>query len=312
MLFKKKKINKTVLNLNAVNKKNRIQIFFFDFGEPFIYAKVYKKNILKLEKKLDITKEQIENGKILNVSSIINQLKALTKDKFSIDLVLSSTLSFDSVISLPKIGSRKLQQLKRKDIKTNFDKYKNSYHLLEDAYTYNLGYIYTEHFISNDVINNWIEIAKGSNAKLSSITLFGNYLYNYILSKDLIKNVSSQNITDLSSIKKNKNKKNKKKSNKSKLSDFAFIFVHDTMASFILSSNNQLSTFYNFDFKSKEDIVTKFLLVVGKHEVEFEKKPISHIFISSNIALELDKYLKDVSINNVNLDLFKNGDISLK
>lgn len=303
-LFKRKNKSKNVIVFGRKNKKNRLEVYFLDYNKPFLYAKLYSKNKLVSEKELYINKDQIENGKIINVIAVIDQLKDLSKTKCSIDLIISSSMFFDSIISLPKISNRKIELLKRKEIKNNFEKYKNSYHLTEDKYAYNLGNIYTEHFISNDLINNWIEIAKGLNGKLSSITLFGNYLYNHI------KNLQIQNISSVivEEKKKNKNrdKKSKNKAKVNKVADYAFIYIYKNIATFIFTSNNQLSTFYSFSFNSMDEIITTFLLVIGKREIEFEKKTIKHIFFDTDISLEkLINDLKDISFHEKHLNLFK-------
>lgn len=326
-LFKTNKTKTNSLRFGPTNKKRRIEVFYFDFGNPFLYAKLYQNNLALKEQELTIEKGQIENGKILNVSMIIDQLKQLTKDRFTIDLIVSTSMAFDSIISLPKISSSKVEQLKRKELKNSFDKYKNSYHLIEDCYSYSLGTFFIEHFISNNIIENWQEIAKGANAKLSTVTLFGNYLYNDIKTNhnvDIKENQNEineeNNIEEIAINKKGKKKakkgNNKKKSDK--LYDFALIYVHKTMATFVLSSYDQLSLSYSFEFSSAEDLIKKFVLVIGKHEIEFEKKKITDILVDSDVSLNLEKYLKDIKIHDVHFKMFdgkkdeKEGDISLK
>lgn len=303
-LFKSKNAKTTVLKLGPTIKKKRMEIFYFDFGEPFLFAKLYKKNMLIKQNVISIEKGQIEQGKIINVDPIIEQLKQISKNKFSIDLILSTNKAFDSIISLPKISSSKIEQLKRKEMKNNFERYKDSYHLLEDEYNYNLGIIFIEHFISNNVINNWLEITKGANAKLSSITLLGNYLYNAINNKNEvdIPHFEDESLEEINIKNKRKKKNSKKKSDK--LTNFALIYVHGSMATFVLSSMNQFSTSYSFEFNSIEEIIKRFLLVIGKHEVEFEKTKIKDILVDSNKPLDLEKYFKDQKVRYIHFKMF--------
>lgn len=288
----------SVIRIAPPNKKNKVEIFFSDIGEPFLFARVYENNLLTKEKVFSIGKEQIEDGKIFNVENIIEQLKDLKIEKYSIDLILCSQMIFELVISLPKVNAQRAEQLKKKEIKESFEKYKDFYYLIEKKYAYNLGLVYTEYFVSNAIVDNWRQIAKGANAKLSTIRLFGDYLYETMKKGEYTEISVQENLENQEEVKETK------KANK--LIDFALIFVHDFMATFVLSTHDQLIGFYSFEFSSKEELMKRFLLVIGKHEIELEKRTIKDIFVDSDIDLSLDQYLMNQTIHYIR---FKKAEI---
>lgn len=310
-LFKNKNKNKTsVIKFKNANKNNHLEIIYFDMGKPFIFIKVFNKNKLKNTKEIPILNTQIENGIILNTESIIQELKELVgKTKYSIDLKIASSTIFRSVISLPKVSANKAEKLKKKEIKDSYGKFNKNYRMIEDKYHYNLGVVYEETFINNDVVKNWIEISKGSNLRLSTIQIFNGYLFDLIRDKkdfrliDPVSQIESVSIVNNKKSKKKKNK-NKNKRKKNKMPDFALIYVKNGVASFVLSSSSQLINGYSFEYTSEEEIIKKFLLIIGKHEIEFEKKPIEDIYIESDIDLSLNETFKDIQIHNIHFLTF--------
>lgn len=291
--------NQSVIRLSP-STSNKVEILFSDIGDPFLLARVYEKGNIVRVKALSIRKEQIEDGKIVNVENIIDQLKELKIEKYSIDLVLCSQMIFDSVISLPKINAQKAEQLKKKEMKDSFDKYKDFYRLIEKKYAYNLGVVYTEYFVPTTIIDNWRQIAKGVNAKLSTVRLFGDFLYQ--LFKKIEKTDYSLIFSSGSKVdfEVSENKDSSKKN--AKIFDYALIFVHGQMATFVLSMHDQLISSYSFEFTTKEEIIKRFILVIGKYEMELVKKPIKDIYIDSDVELDFENSLPNQNIHYIHLE----------
>lgn len=313
-LFKNMNMNKTsVIKFKNQNKDNRLEIIYFDMGKPFIFIKMFNKNKLINTKEIPILNSQIENGIILNTESIIQELKELVgKTRYSIELKIASSTVFRTVISLPKVSKSKAEKLKKKEIKDSYGKFNKNYRMVEDKYHYNLGVVYEETFINNDVIKNWVEISKGSNLKLSTIQIFNGYLFDLIKDKKDFRLLDPVNKIESVSISNNKSKKNKiiklNKKKKGKMLDFALIYIKNGVATFILSSSSQLINGYSFEYTSEEEIIKKFLLVIGKHEIEFEKKQIEDIYVESDINLSLNEVFKDIQIHNIHFLTFDGVD----
>ncbi len=297
-LFKKNKFNTNGIKLNKENKKNHLDIFYFALGDnPSILVKKYLGNKLINIKEIKLNKDQIDNNAvILNNEFVINEIKEVGRLKGSINLNIDTLNTFKTIISLPKISSSKAEKLKKKELKNSFDKYSKSYHLIEYKYFYNLGVVYEEYFINNELIKNWAEISKGSNLRLSSISLFSNYLFNSFMNKEFEEKES------LTQEENQEERKSKKKKDKSR--DFSIIHVFNNIATFVLGFDNQLIDAYSFEFKDSDDLIKKYITVIGKHEIEFEKKLIKDIFLDSDVELSLNDVFKDVNIHPIHFNFF--------
>ncbi len=301
-LFKKSNNKTTMINLSKQNK-NHLDIIYFDMGNPSIFIKMFKGNKLIKILNIPLSSSQIENGVILNNEFIITKLKELVnKERYSIDLKIMSSSIFKSIISLPKISKGKAEKLKKKEIKNSYDKFNKSYHMIEDKYHYNLGVVYQESFIMNDLIKNWMKISKGSNLKLSSVQVFSGYLFDLIKDKKDIEIIEDLNLDLLNQASQPKKKSTKKK--KDKMMDFALIYVKENTATFILSSSSQLINGYSFEFKDPDEVIKRFILVIGKHEIEFEKKPIRDIYVESDIDLALNESFKNINVHKIHFKIF--------
>ena len=298
-LFTKNKFNTGSIKLNKKNKMNHLDIFYFSFkNNPYILIKKYEGNKLINIKEIRLNNDQINNnGVILNKEFIIDKVKELDMNKGSINLYIDTLNTFKTIISLPKIGKGKAQKLKKKELKNSFDKYSKNYHLIESKYSYNLGIVYEEYFISNELIKNWLEISKGSNLRLSSISLFSDFLFNSFINK-------KYELKD-ETIQEEKEEVLKEKKKKEKKGDFSIIHVFNGIVTFILSSSNQLIDAYSFEFVNEDDLIKKFITIIGKHEIEFEKKLIKDIYLDSDISLSLNESFKYINIHPIHFDFFK-------
>ncbi len=296
-LFMKK--NKNISTINFFKKKspNYFEVFYFDVYEPFILVKLYKNKELIDIKRLELKDIQIDGGVILNKENIISTISEQLKEfgtnnkgteKYFLDLKICSTSIFKSTISLPKISFFKAFQLKQKELKNSFDKYGKYYKLIEDKYNYNLGIVYNEYFIDNNIIKNWLEISKALDIKLSSIQLFSGYLFEKVKENNFkIKDDSLQD--QVKKVLKN--------------GDFALIHIYNGIANFILSREKEITNTYAFSYSNLADIINKFILIIGKHEFEFEKKMIKNIIVDSDITIDLKSYIKNADIYYVDIDI---------
>ena len=297
-LFTKNKFNTGSIKLNKKNKMNHLDIFYFAFkNNPYILIKKYEGNKFINIKEIRLNNDQINNnGVILNKEFIIDKVKELDMNKGSINLYIDTLNTFKTIISLPKISMGKAQKLKKKELKNSFDKYSKNYHLIESKYSYNLGIVYEEYFISNELIKNWLEISKGSNLRLSSISLFSDFLFNSFINK-------KYELKD-ETIQEGKEEVLKEKKKKEKKGDFSIIHIFNGIVTFILSSSNQLIDTYSFEFVNEDDLIKKFIIIIGKHEIEFEKKLIKDIYLDSDISLSLNESFKDINIHPIHFVFF--------
>ena len=302
-LFINKNNNTSSIKILNKTANNYLEVFLFDINNPYVVIKKYNHNKLESINRLDLEPSQLENAVILNYNKIVELINSfITNDsntnekpkKYFIDLKICSQTIFKSVISLPKINIFKAMTLKQKEIKESFDKYNKKYLLIEDMYSYDLGIVYNEYFINNDILKNWQEIAKITNTKISSLQLFSGYLYSNI------KNLNYDFIDVVDEIEKKK---------LSKLSDYSVIYIKEGVAIFLLVNDNQLINAYTLKYENIEEIVKKYILIIGKFECEFSKRKIETLYIDSDIETKFNDYFKNINLYQIKLNCFDLMDI---
>ena len=302
-LFINKNNNTSSIKILNKTANNYLEVFLFDINNPYVVIKKYNHNKLESINRLDLEPSQLENAVILNYNKIVELINSfITNDsntnekpkKYFIDLKICSQTIFKSVISLPKINIFKAMTLKQKEIKESFDKYNKKYLLIEDMYSYDLGIVYNEYFINNDILKNWQEIAKITNTKISSLQLFSGYLYSNI------KNLNYDFIDVVDDIEKKK---------LSKLSDYSVIYIKEGVAIFLLVNDNQLINAYTLKYENIEEIVKKYILIIGKFECEFSKRKIETLYIDSDIETKFNDYFKNINLYQIKLNCFDLMDI---
>ena len=302
-LFINKNNNTSSIKILNKTANNYLEVFLFDINNPYVVIKKYNHNKLESINRLDLEPSQLENAVILNYNKIVGLINSLiTNDsntnekpkKYFIDLKICSQTIFKSVISLPKINIFKAMALKQKEIKESFDKYNKKYLLIEDMYSYDLGIVYNEYFINNDILKNWQEIAKITNTKISSLQLFSGYLYSNI------KNLNYDFIDVVDDIEKKK---------LSKLSDYSVIYIKEGVAIFLLVNDNQLINAYTLKYENIEEIVKKYILIIGKFECEFSKRKIETLYINSDIETKFSDYFKNINLYQIKFNCFELMDI---
>ncbi len=302
-LFINKNNNTSSIKILNKTANNYLEVFLFDINNPYVVIKKYNHNKFESINRLDLEPSQLENAVILNYNKIVGLINSLiTNDsntnekpkKYFIDLKICSQTIFKSVISLPKINIFKAMTLKQKEIKESFDKYNKKYLLIEDMYSYDLGIVYNEYFINNDILKNWQEIAKITNTKISSLQLFSGYLYSNI------KNLNYDFIDVVDDIEKKK---------LSKLSDYSVIYIKEGVAIFLLVNDNQLINAYTLKYENIEEIVKKYILIIGKFECEFSKRKIETLYIDSDIETKFNDYFKNINLYQIKLNCFDLMDI---
>ena len=248
--------------------RNRLELIYCDIGDPFIEARYFKNDKMIYSYHIDLYPSQVEKGKITNIDEIVKTLKEHFPDKYSIVLYICSDLIFNDINSLPKINFNRAVQLKNKEIKNDYDKYKENYKIIENSYKYNLGIVFNDYFVPSEIINSFRQIAKGLNSKISKTHLYGEYLFSCL--RKVIKN------------------------------DYAFIYTRGSMATFILVNNFRLVSCWSFKCESAEDVIKTFVLIIGKHELEIEKKVINEIYYDSEYELSFGSYVsKKISLDEI-------------
>lgn len=246
-----------------LDHKLKLVIHYSDIVNPFLNVSFYNKGKLELQKKYLLKDYQVEDGKLLNIEAISKVIKNDFNYSAPIVLLLSSNDIFKNVVSLPKISKSKADKLYLKELKETFNDYKNHYDLISNNYKHDLGYIYNTYFISHRVIEDFKLLAKLLNTKIINVDIFGNYIFNKI-----------RNSYDGS---------------------YSVIYKEDDYCLLLNIYNNQLTTIYNFNSNNVDEIINQYLLIVSKHEFNFEKKSIQTIFVSDNIYFDVkDKLSLDV------------------
>lgn len=253
-----------------LDHKLKLVIHYSNIVNPFLNVSFYSKGKLQSQKKYLLNDYQIEDGKILNIEAISNLIKSDFNVSAPIVLLLSSNDIFKNVVSLPKISKGKADKLYLKELKETFPNYKADYDLITNNYKHDLGYIYNTYFVSHKVIEDFKLLATLLNTKIINVDIFGNYIY--------------------------------KKIKNSYDGSYSVIYKEDDYCLLLNVYNNQLTTIYNFNSNNVEEIINQYLLIVSKHEFNFEKKSIKTLLVSDSIYFDVKDKLK-VDVKPLELDL---------
>lgn len=247
--------------------KNKTIFEYSNFKHPYLKITSFDKNgMIENELCITLSKHELEDGAILDVNGIAGRIKENFGRLYPIDLVLSCEEIYKSVYSLPKMSMMKAKGLYKKELK---EFQKTNYSVITDYYTHSVGYIFNSYFVPNNILHQMEKLAKRLNATIVSVQLFGMYL---------------------------KDKLNYKE-------DYAYIYAKDNLCRMLLVVDNELVTEYDFSFDDVFEIKHQFMLVLSKHEFEFERRPITQYGIDSDIPIDLGVNLKRIDLGENSLEL---------
>lgn len=240
-------------------RKKSMLLEYSDIGEPYLRIETSAGKSMELS----LGAHRVENGKLLNVESLAESiLFELGKaENFRLSLKLKET--FKSVISVPKMNAWQAQALAARELKRSFPKWRERYLVVQSRYKCSFGYIFTAYFIPNRAVEPFRALAGRLNVRMLGADIFGNELFKKIY-PDLKR-------------------------------DFACIYTKGNVATIIAAADGKLVTAYDFAFVTKEDIVKRFSLVMGKHEFELEKKPVKNLVVIGDRSLKFDGCFRGVN-----------------
>ncbi len=220
-----------------------------------------KRNTPSKEVIIDLEDYVMENGVIARVEPLVDRIKFEMKNLeiFSISsplLLLRCSETYRTSLMLPVKSSWQAKSLYNKEMKAKANK--DLYYTVNNSYKSGAGYIFNTYYMGKDIVESFIKIAKLLGTDISEVEPYGMYLAESL----------DYNNT------------------------FVYFHIRRNVCTMILVADKELITSYDFEFKTNTEILNKFLLVVSKHEFEFECKQITHFGISADEPVNLKLGLK--------------------
>lgn len=195
----------------------------------------------------------IENGVIKNPDAIAERIKSeFDINKFPpLTVYLRCAECFKTYLSLPLINKYQALILYKKDVKENGSD--ERYSTVYNHYKHKLGYIYNTYYMPLNIISSFKIIAKLLGTRLKKYVPFGYYLVDSLGS----------------------------------YGDYAAFYLRRGSATMIICVGGALVSAYDFPYENETDIMRQFLLVMSKHEFEFEHTPIARYALISDDNINL-------------------------
>jgi len=234
--------------------KNICIFKYCNYGKGYFQVKIPKtKEEPASEISIELDDYLLENGVIKNIDSIADKIKEKVtfKKKFPVVLLLRCEETYKTILSLPMMNKYKARSLYKKEQKAK--KVNNNYVKKSNYFQHSLGYIFNTYYMPKDVINSFKKLAKMLGTRIISVEPFGFYLKKML-----------------------------------PYENYVYFYIRRKVCTLFLVVNKELVSVYDFEFKTKKDIVNQFLLVMSKHEFEFERKLIQYYGIDSDEKITLD------------------------
>lgn len=250
--------------------KNICIFKYCNYGKGYFQVKIPKtKEEPASEINIELDDYLLENGVIKNIDSIADKIKEKVnfKKKLPVVLLLRCEETYKTILSLPMMNKYKAKSLYRKEQKAK--KNNNSYVKKSNYFQHSLGYIFNTYYMPKDVINSFKKLAKMLGTRIISVEPFGFYL------KKLLP-----------------------------YENYVYFYIRRKVCTLFLVVNKELVSVYDFEFKTKKDIVNQFLLVMSKHEFEFERKLIQYYGIDSDEKITLDLGLEKLEDKKISEEVY--------
>lgn len=250
--------------------KNICIFKYCNYGKGYFQVKIPKtKEEPACEINIELDDYLLENGVIKNIDSIADKIKEKVtfKKKFPVILLLRCEETYKTILSLPMMNKYKARSLYRKEQKAK--KTNNNYVKKSNYFQHSLGYIFNTYYMPKDVINSFKKLAKMLGTRIISVEPFGFYL------KKLLP-----------------------------YENYVYFYIRRKVCTLFLVVNKELVSVYDFEFKTKKDIVNQFLLVMSKHEFEFERKLIQYYGIDSDEKITLDLGLEKLEDKKISEEVY--------
>ena len=250
--------------------KNICIFKYCNYGKGYFEVKIPKtKEEPASEINIELDDYLLENGVIKNIDSIADKIKEKInfKKKLPVVLLLRCEETYKTILSLPMMNKYKARSLYKKEQKAK--KVNNSYVKKSNYFQHSLGYIFNTYYMPKDVINSFKKLAKMLGTRIISVEPFGFYLKKML-----------------------------------PYENYVYFYIRRKVCTLFLVVNKELVSVYDFEFKTKKDIINQFLLVMSKHEFEFERKLIQYYGIDSDEKITLDLGLEKLEDKKINEEAY--------
>ncbi len=225
------------------------------------YGKGYLKVTVTADKKSpsnDLTIELddylIEDGVLKNMEAIADRIShAFKLQKFPpIVLLLRCEETHTSMLSLPAMPLWKAKQLFTKE--QRLKKISAEYASKTNVYHHSLGYVFNTYYMPQKVIDTFKKLAKLLGTRLCLTEPFGFYLQ---------KNLPLHG-------------------------NYVYFYLYRKVCTMLLVVNREIISVYDFAYQTEADVLQKFLLVISKHEFEYERKQITRYKVDGDEEMSLE------------------------
>jgi len=250
--------------------KNICIFKYCNYGKGYFQIQIPKtKDEPASEITIELDDYLLENGVIKNIDSIADKIKEQVtfKKKFPVVLLLRCEETYKTILSLPMMNKYKARSLYKKEQKAK--KVNNSYEKKSNYFQHSLGYIFNTYYMPKDVINSFKKLAKMLGTRIISVEPFGFYLKKML-----------------------------------PYENYVYFYIRRKVCTLFLVVNKELVSVYDFEFKTKKDIINQFLLVMSKHEFEFERKLIQYYGIDSDEKITLDLGLEKLEDKKISEEVY--------
>ena len=250
--------------------KNICIFKYCNYGKGYFEVRIPKtKDEPASEIIIELDDYLLENGVIKNIDSIADKIKEKInfKKKLPVVLLLRCEETYKTILSLPMMNKYKARSLYKKEQKAK--KVNNSYVKKSNYFQHSLGYIFNTYYMPKDVINSFKKLAKMLGTRIISVEPFGFYLKKMLLYEN-----------------------------------YVYFYIRRKVCTLFLVVNKELVSVYDFEFKTKKDIINQFLLVMSKHEFEFERKLIQYYGIDSDEKITLDLGLEKLEDKKISEEVY--------
>lgn len=169
-----------------------------------------------------------------------------------ITLLLRCVETYKSISTLPPMSSFKANTLLAKEQKSA--RVNPNYVIATNVFHHTLGYIYNIYFLPKRVIEAFRKLAKLLNTKIKAAEPFG-FRHNQSVGYN---------------------------------GTYANFYICKKVCTMTLVTNKTLISAYDFEFDNERDIISKFLLVISKHEFELAHKKIQRYYVESDEEINID------------------------
>ena len=209
----------------------------------------------------------LNDGVLQNVEDMAKSIKAeMNIEKMPpFELILHTTGQFKTIVSLPTMSPSQACSLYYKEAREHgkFEKYVSTYNM----YKHSLGYIFSTYYMSEPVVKSLKILAKLLGSRVTTVTPYGFYLHKALNTKE----------------------------------SFVYFHIRNKVCNMLLISEGELISTYDFTFEDRADVERQFLLVMSKHEFEFEHREITHYVIDSDSDMTLELGLDPLSLDDITL-----------